>query len=102
MAQAVTRRRPPVPVPQKVPALVRPPMSADAQWARLNAVIVGSVDRAQGISSQHSLARDQLDAAAYALQVLLADLSTVMHMPARSLRRSHSDGVVAADFALAA
>jgi hypothetical protein len=86
MVQAVTRRQPvPVLARSLTPAVSRRPMTADAQWARLNAVIVGSVDRAHGISNQHTQARDQLDAAAYALHLLLAELRPVMQLPARLL-----------------
>jgi hypothetical protein len=88
MVFAVTRRRPlqasaPVPVPLR--AALRVPLTADAQWARLNAVVVGSTDRALGISLQHAQARDQLDAAAYALHLLLAELGTVMQLPVRAM-----------------
>jgi hypothetical protein len=107
MMRAVRRRSQPVQVPVQVqvlpvvPAVARVPMSADVQWARLNKVIVRSLDRAQDISSQHAQARDQLDAAAYAFQLLLADLGTVMQFPGRALLTGTS-GAAATDFALAA
>jgi predicted RNase H-like nuclease (RuvC/YqgF family) len=105
MMQAVSRRRQPVQVPVQVqpvgPAVARVPLSADAQWARLNTVIVRSLDRAQDISSHHAQARDQLDAAAYAFQLLLADLGTVMQFPGRALLAAASTAAEP-DFALAA
>jgi hypothetical protein len=80
-------QRAPQPLKQAVPASIRQvtqpatPMSADAHWARVSAVIQQSASRAQGMSDRHLAARQQLDAAEYTLQQLIDDLNVVMRLP---------------------
>jgi hypothetical protein len=80
MLSTVTGRRQPVPPTPTAPPRLAPraPLSGEAQWARLNAVIARAADQAQAIAGRQTQARDQLDAADYAFRLLLQDLRGVM------------------------
>jgi hypothetical protein len=59
-------------------AMPRQPMSLDAHWARVRAVVELSLTRTEAVSGYQAQARQQLDVADYTLQSLLEELRTVM------------------------
>ena len=61
---------------------------ADAQWTKLSAVVMSAVTGTEQAERLHLAAAEQLSAASYALQTLLAELSSVM--PAAMVQQSAS------------
>jgi hypothetical protein len=55
--------------------------ASGSQWDRLSKVIGRSIDRARGVPELQSSARDQIDAAEYALNEIRNDLNAVMSKP---------------------
>lgn len=53
-------------------------LTAEAQWMRVASVLEGSVQRTSAMRAAHNLARDNLQAAEYALDRLIDELSDVM------------------------
>jgi hypothetical protein len=68
-------------VAAQLTADAKAPLSPEAQWQRVSAIVEQSVQRAHGIGEQQSAARQQLDAAEYTLHRLIEELNEVMHLP---------------------
>jgi hypothetical protein len=66
------------PVPRLGPQVPPSPMTREAHWSRLKAVVDRALSRGHDVSDRQDAARQQLDAAEYALDTLLDDLGTVM------------------------
>jgi type VI protein secretion system component VasF len=65
------------PVP-RLPLAPQFPMSREAHWSRLTAVVDRALSRGHDVNDRQDAARQQLDAAEYALDALLDDLGAVM------------------------
>jgi serine protease inhibitor ecotin len=66
----------------------------DAQWQRVTGVLEQATGRAAAIAEAHAMARQTWQAADYALDRLMDDLSTVMAVPARAHARAFVPVVV--------
>jgi hypothetical protein len=64
-----------------------PSLSVGDQVSRLSAIVTTAIDGARDADRLHRAANEQLDAAHYALQNLLHDLSAVMSITAPSVQR---------------
>jgi hypothetical protein len=60
-------------------------MSRDIQWARISGVVGAGVARADTAREFQAAASRQVDAAAYAIEGMLKELSAVMQLPATSM-----------------
>jgi hypothetical protein len=74
---------PPQAAQAAAPAAARSPLSSENQWGRVSSVVEQSVARSHEIRDRHGAARQQLDAAEYALHCLLEDLQGIMPSMAR-------------------
>lgn len=63
-------------------------LSLDAQWGRVTGVLEQAASRTAAMADAHAMAKQTWQAADYALDVLLEDLSAVMAVPTRSQRRA--------------
>jgi hypothetical protein len=76
----------PIEAAPAVPAPVGPSLlSGEAQWGRVASVLETAVQRTSAMRSAHALARDNLQAAEYALDRLLDELADVMVVKPRSV-----------------
>lgn len=66
--------------PRQAPAT---PIGIAGQWVRLVTYIVTTIERAYATGRMQAEAADQIDAADYAYELLLAELGGVMPLPAR-------------------
>ncbi len=71
-------RRAPAPALQRVPV----PLTREDHWVRATGVITSAIAGFEHIEMLQSAAARQVDAADYALKRLLAELATVMPIPA--------------------
>lgn len=63
-------------------------LSLDAQWGRVTGVLEQAASRTTAVAEAHAMAKQTWQAADYALDVLLEDLSAVMAVPTRSQSRA--------------
>jgi hypothetical protein len=102
--KAVLRRMVPAAVTVKVPAIVPVKealaaaevasvtgrLSVDSQVARITEIVTRAVDGARDAGRLHHAAHEQLDAADYALQNLMHELSAVMRVPGAQAARAET------------
>lgn len=60
-----------------------PRLTLAGQWDRLVASISGSIDRTAATQRFHVAAEDRIDSAAYTLNEIILELSTIMTVPPR-------------------
>jgi hypothetical protein len=72
----------PKPAPCRVPKAQPAPMTIEDHWARATGVIRAALSSFRSIKAFQASAARQIDAADYALQLLIKDLSAAMPIPA--------------------